>query len=101
MRKRINDGHLGEIKSVQANFGFRRKDTSGNSRLDNPKLGGGAVLDVGVYPISLATMVFGERPSTIYATGWLTSTGYNFLECSQCLLDGVQFMFHKTLYCFV
>jgi dihydrodiol dehydrogenase / D-xylose 1-dehydrogenase (NADP) len=81
MRKRINDGHLGEIKSVQANFGFRRKDTSGNSRLDNPKLGGGAVLDVGVYPISLATMVFGERPSTIYATGWLTSTGVGEFAC--------------------
>ena len=85
MRKRINDGHLGEIKSVQANFGFRRKDMSGNSRLDNPKLGGGAVLDVGVYPISLATMVFGERPNPVYATGWLTSTGYIFLEYAPCL----------------
>ena len=82
MRKRISDGYIGQIKCVQANFGFKRKDTSGNSRLDNPKLGGGAVLDVGVYPISLATMVFGERPSSIHATGWLTSTGYYYIMCN-------------------
>lgn len=77
MRRKINNGDIGEVKSIQANFGFKRKDFSGNSRLDNPKLGGGAILDVGVYPISLATMIFGERPSSIHATGWLTSTGLN------------------------
>ena len=75
LRRQISDGSIGEVKVVQANFGFKRKDTSGTSRLDNPELGGGAVLDVGVYPISFATMIFRERPKNIHATGWLTSSG--------------------------
>jgi hypothetical protein len=75
VRRRLSNESIGEVKVVQANFGFKRSDNSGTSRLDDPNLGGGAVLDVGVYPISLATMVFKERPSSIHATGWLTSTG--------------------------
>lgn len=74
LRQQINTGRIGEVKIVQANFGFKRSDTSGNSRLDNPELGGGAVLDVGVYTISFATMIFGERPECVHASGWLTST---------------------------
>lgn len=75
MRRRIADGCIGEIKFLQASFGFKREVSSQPSRLDDPKLGGGAVLDVGVYPIGLATMLFHGRPSKISATGWLTSTG--------------------------
>jgi dihydrodiol dehydrogenase / D-xylose 1-dehydrogenase (NADP) len=75
LRRLITTEAIGEVKLVKASFGFKRNDTSGNSRLDNPELGGGAVLDVGVYVISFATMIFGERPESIHATGWLTSTG--------------------------
>ena len=75
LRRRLRENCVGDVKFIQANFGFKRNDTSGTSRLDNPKLGGGAVLDVGVYPIGFATMVFGERPCSIHATGWLTGTG--------------------------
>ena len=75
MRRLISTEAIGEVKLVQASFGFKRSDTSGNSRLDNPELGGGGVLDVGVYVISFATMIFGERPKSIHASGWLTSTG--------------------------
>ena len=82
LRQQLRNNKIGKVKLVQANFGFKRNDTSGTSRLDNPKLGGGAVLDVGVYPISLATMIFGERPKSVHATGWLTTTG----ECNSQLL---------------
>lgn len=75
LRKQIADGAIGDVKMVSISFGFKRNSTSGTSRLDDPKLGGGSVLDVGVYPISFATMVFGEKPESIYATGWLTATG--------------------------
>ena len=71
----MSEKHIGDIKFVQANLGMKRKSFSGTSRLENPELGGGAVLDLGVYPISFATMVFGERPESVHATGWLTSTG--------------------------
>ena len=43
--------------------------------LTDPKLGGGAMLDVGIHPIALATMIFGEKPESVHADGWLTSTG--------------------------
>ena len=75
LRKQIADGAIGDVKVVNISFGFKRNNTSGTSRLDDPKLGGGSVLDVGVYPISFATMVFGEKPENVYATGWLTATG--------------------------
>ena len=77
LRRQINADEIGEVKFVKASFGFKRGDISGKSRLDNPELGGGAVLDVGVYVISFATMIFGERPESVHASGWLTSTGEN------------------------
>ena len=75
LRKEITAGNIGDVKLVNANFGFRRNDTTGKGRLDDPKLGGGAVLDVGVYPISFATMIFDEKPVSIHASGWLTDAG--------------------------
>lgn len=73
LRKQIAEGAIGEVKYVSAHFGF-----SGGSkvpRLSDPKLGGGAVLDVGVYVINLAMMVFGEKPESVQASGWLMPTG--------------------------
>ena len=71
LRKQIKEGVIGEVKFVSANFGFRRQNTDFRSRLTDPSEGGGSLLDVGVYPINFATMVFGEMPQDIYATGWL------------------------------
>lgn len=75
LRKRIQEGEIGEVKYIYANFGFKKPATADNARMTDPKLGGGGILDIGVYVISFATMVFGERPDQIHATGWLTSTG--------------------------
>jgi len=42
--------------------------------------GGGATLDVGIYPIALASLIFGgERPESVKATGCLTDTGVDEL----------------------
>jgi predicted dehydrogenase len=59
-RSWLKDGFIGEIKMVGANFGFnspRRPE----SRLFNLELGGGALLDAGVYPIALASLAFNAR----------------------------------------
>lgn len=53
---------------IAAGFGFRLQ-SPGNYRLD-PALGGGALLDVGFYPVSLARWIYGE-PETVRATGHL------------------------------
>ena len=80
LRRMIAEGHLGEVKFVRTNFSFRRPPERAEGRLTDPKLGGGSVLDIGVYTISFATMIFGgERPEKIYAQGSLLSTGVDDL----------------------
>lgn len=80
MRELIAKDHIGEVRFVRANFSFRRPPKRAKGRLTDPKLGGGAILDVGVYTLSLATMLFGgERPVKVYAQGSLLSTGVDDL----------------------
>ncbi len=55
----IRDGRIGEVKTVHANFGFA-VNVEPDHRLLNPSLGGGALLDVGIYPLFLAQLVLGE-----------------------------------------
>jgi predicted dehydrogenase len=58
LRKIISDGALGEIVTVEADHGkWFAKDP--NFRLFAPELGGGALLDLGVYPVSFASMILG------------------------------------------
>jgi dihydrodiol dehydrogenase / D-xylose 1-dehydrogenase (NADP) len=73
VRRLIAEGVIGEVKFAAMNFGFAGGRNT--KRLSDPKLGGGAVLDVGVYPINMATMVFGEEPESVHASGWLMPTG--------------------------
>ena len=58
VRALLAEQAIGEPRMLQADFGFRAT-IDPQSRLFNPRLGGGALLDVGVYPVSLASMVFG------------------------------------------
>jgi predicted dehydrogenase len=50
----------------------------GHERLHEPELGGGAILDLGIYPLSLANRVFGA-PARITARGTLTNLGVDEL----------------------
>lgn len=66
-------GAIGEVVAVQSDFGFAAWYDP-TSRLFAPELGGGALLDVGVYPISLVSMFLGE-PATVVAAGGTAPTG--------------------------
>lgn len=64
---------LGDIVLFQADFGFK---DSGVARISQIELGGGALLDIGVYIISFASMVFGgNMPSKVAAIGDLFPNG--------------------------
>ncbi len=74
IRSLLAEGALGEVRQVQADFGIRPAFDP-KSRLFDPALGGGALLDLGVYPVSLASMVFGEVPRRLVSAATLGSTG--------------------------
>ncbi|MDT9071645.1 Gfo/Idh/MocA family protein, partial [Escherichia coli] len=58
VRELITEGAIGEPRMLQADFGFRT-GFNPEGRLFNPDLAGGALLDVGVYCVSLSSMIFG------------------------------------------
>ncbi len=64
---------IGEVRMLSADFGFRAERNE-EERLFNPAFGGGALLDVGVYPVSLASMIFGP-PTRIASLAHLGTTG--------------------------
>ncbi|MBB3119915.1 Gfo/Idh/MocA family protein [Pseudoduganella violacea] len=72
--KRIVDsGEIGLPATVQADFGFA-SDAGPEHRLFNPELGGGSLLDLGIYPLSIAAFLMGEVAS-VQASGELGPTG--------------------------
>ncbi len=74
VRQLIADGALGELRSLQADFGFKAKNRDPEGRLFNPALAGGSLLDIGIYPVSLSSMLFG-KPEEIVSTWQRGETG--------------------------
>ena len=73
VREIIASGVLGQILTVQADHGQRLADRN-IPRLIEPSLAGGALLDLGIYPVSFAHMILGN-PSKITASAVLTEKG--------------------------
>src|ERR1041385_1238014 len=73
VRKWLADGEIGSVELVRAHFSFMT-DFNPASRLFAPELGGGALLDAGIYPLSFASMVLGT-PKTVSSTAALGKTG--------------------------
>ena len=65
---------IGEVRSVQASFGFTVGNTDTNIRMQ-PDLGGGALLDAGSYPLSLIRLVMGCAPERVMAHANWAQTG--------------------------
>jgi len=77
LREMLAEGAIGEVRALTADLGFRR-EVDPQSRLFDPELGGGALLDVGIYPISFASMVLGT-PSRIASMATMGQTGVDEL----------------------
>ncbi|HLP23091.1 MAG TPA: Gfo/Idh/MocA family oxidoreductase [Microbacteriaceae bacterium] len=71
IRQLLADGVLGSIRLIQADLG---QDLRHVERLVDPN-GGGAALDVGIYPIAFSAQFFDHAPVAIHASGSLTTTG--------------------------
>jgi predicted dehydrogenase len=73
IRELIGAGALGEVRTVIADHNQNLPKDPGH-RLNDPALGGGALLDLGIYPVSFAFDVFGA-PAKVQAAASMTATG--------------------------
>ncbi|MFJ3301968.1 Gfo/Idh/MocA family protein [Streptomyces sp. NPDC086549] len=69
----VDDGAIGEVRTVQADFGLAGPFPPAH-RLRDPAQGGGALLDLGVYPVSFAQLLLGE-PADVTASAVLSDEG--------------------------
>jgi predicted dehydrogenase len=76
----IDHGYLGSVRSMSLRFGFAA-DFHPDGRLFNPRLGGGATLDVGIYPLWLPVAFWGN-PVDIKTIGRTASTGVDAASIS-------------------
>lgn len=74
-RQWLDQGLLGDLRLLQADFSFLAHTFDPQHRNFNPALGGGALLDIGIYPIALAYWLFGEDPIEVQTTATLGQTG--------------------------
>jgi len=74
VRQWLAEKRIGEVRMVTADFGFR-SEIKPEGRLFNPALAGGGLLDVGVYTIALAQMIYGRAPKSIQATAEIIEPG--------------------------
>lgn len=100
----VKGKELGEVRHIEANFGFgswQNKDINNNKhRLFSPQLAGGAILDVGIYPVAYTTWLKDRAPDQVSAFACKTATGVDGntvmmfsysdnctaqLQCSVCL----------------
>jgi predicted dehydrogenase len=78
VRDLVQSGKLGEIRLLTADFGYPTSFDP-ESRFFNPTLGGGALLDRGVYPLSLAYFLLG-RPNEVVGQATIGTTGVDEQE---------------------
>jgi predicted dehydrogenase len=69
----LGEGRIGEPLLVEGDFGYRTAVDPADRHFD-PALGGGALLDLGVYPVQLCTLVLGV-PERVAAEGVIGETG--------------------------
>lgn len=71
---KIKQNQIGKIQYLQADFGFYAMDRDPLSRVLNPLLGGGSLLDIGIYPIFLSYLLLG-MPKNILASATYSPQG--------------------------
>ncbi len=74
LQELLAEGVIGEVRTVKADFSIEGGFPP-EHRLRNKALAGGALLDLGIYPITFASLIFGEQPSRIQSSVVLGDTG--------------------------
>lgn len=91
----IASGQLGNVHSLQANLGYPIWEVQ---RMRDPGLAGGALLDLGVYPINFAMMALGDDVAEISGQAHLLDTGVDAVEnITMRWPNGRQACLHATM----
>ena len=77
LREIIKSGALGDIKMLSASLFYPIEHVE---RIADPRLAGGALLDVGVYPLNFACMIFGSDPVRMDSSVQMTEAGVDYQE---------------------
>ena len=99
MRKTLDEiaasGVIGEITSLTANLGY----VVGHlPRMQEPGLAGGALLDLGVYPINFASMVFGDKIREVSSSALLTESKVDAVNSITLIYeDGKMAQLHSNM----
>jgi len=93
-KQRIEEGEIGTIQGLRADFGFKLGPES-RPRLTDPALGAGALLDIGIYPVFLAQVLFG-KPKSITAVARFSESGVDIDDTIVLEYPGGQL---ATLHC--
>ena len=78
-REWIAENRIGDVRYMRADFGFKAEFKQ-QGRLFNPDLAGGALLDIGIYPIALAWLIYNQVPEQITVNLKRASTGVDTEE---------------------
>jgi predicted dehydrogenase len=74
LRELMAENAIGEPRLVKASF-HAQLSVDPKGRIHNLALGGGSLLDLGIYPISFVSLIFGEQPDEIASIAHIGSTG--------------------------
>jgi predicted dehydrogenase len=74
LRQLLASGAIGQPLQLHAAF-HSQPPIADDNRFYSPALGGGALLDLGIYPVSFASLVFGAQPQEILSKAQLAPTG--------------------------
>jgi predicted dehydrogenase len=95
VRRRVVAGEIGEVRVVAADFGIPVLDPNGRHR--RADLGGGALLDLGIYPLAVIRFLLGE-PTEVRVVGDLTDQGVDALAGGVLgFASGAVGVFHTTI----
>lgn len=81
----VRNGAIGRPSLITANLGY---PMLGKERLMKPELAGGALLDVGIYPLNFAAMIFGDKIEKTISTCTKLDTGVDAQSCITQLFCG-------------
>lgn len=91
----VDSGVIGKVTSLTANLGYTIDHVE---RMQNPELAGGALLDLGVYPINFALMTFHGEVKDITATAVMSPKGVDWINSVTLTFeDGRMAVLHSNM----